>query len=89
MEYLLVLVVLGAGGVGVQRNQFSNAAINQPMRVGQFRSLESCQAAAIEAAGIGLEKGSFGFVCVRSFAPSDLAVARGDAQRTADDPGSR
>jgi hypothetical protein len=78
MVYLLVLVVLGG----------SNAAINQPMRVGQFRSLASCQAAANEAEGIGLDKGSFGFVCVRSVPPSDLAIAR-DAQRTADDSGSR
>jgi hypothetical protein len=32
--------------------------------------------AANEAKGIGLERGSFGFVCVRSFGPSDLASAR-------------
>jgi hypothetical protein len=75
MVYLLILVVLAGG----------NAGINQPMRVGHFRSLEGCQAAANEADGIGLDRGSFGFVCVRAVAPSDLAIAR-DAQRTADDP---
>jgi hypothetical protein len=74
MVYLLVLVVLSGG----------NAGINQPMRVGQFRSLASCQAAANEADGIGLDKRSFGFVCVRAVAPSE-ALAR-DAQGTGDDP---
>jgi hypothetical protein len=76
MVYLLIFVLLGGG----------NAGTNQPMRVGNFRSLESCQAAANDAKGIGLDGSSFGFVCVRLVAPSDLALAR-DAQRTVDDPG--
>jgi hypothetical protein len=52
------------------------AAGSQSMRVGHYRSLESCEAAANEAKGIGLKRGSFGFVCVRSFGPSDLVSAR-------------
>jgi hypothetical protein len=65
MVYLLILVILGGG----------NAGINQSLRVGHYRSLESCQAAADEAKGVGLDKGSFGFVCVRAFS-SDIAIAR-------------
>jgi hypothetical protein len=66
MVYLLVLVILAGG----------NAGINQPLRVAHYRSLESCQAAADEAKGIGLDRGSFGFVCVRAFGPSDIAITR-------------
>jgi hypothetical protein len=66
MVYLLVLVVLGGGG---------NAGINQSLRVGHYRSLDSCQAAADEAKGVGLDKGSFGFVCVRAFG-RDIAIAK-------------
>jgi hypothetical protein len=66
MVYLLVLVILGG----------SNAGINQSLRVAHYRSLESCQAAADEAKGIGLDRGSFGFVCVRAFGPSDIAITR-------------
>jgi hypothetical protein len=62
MVYLLVLVILGGGNAG-----------NQSLRVGHFRSLESCQAAANEAKAVGLDRGNFGFVCVRSFGPSELA----------------
>ena len=65
MVYLLVLVILSGGNAG-----------NQSLRVGHYRSLESCEAAANEAKGVGLDRGSFGFVCVRSRAPSDLASAR-------------
>jgi len=68
MIFLLVLVILGGGNAG-----------NHSLRVGNYRSLESCQAAANEAKGIGLDKGSFGFVCVRAFGPPDLAsVGPGD-----------
>src|SRR5712671_89847 len=68
MIYLLVLVILGGGNAG-----------NHSLRVGNYRSLGSCQAAADEAKGIGLDKGSFGFVCVRAFGPPDLAsVGPGD-----------
>jgi hypothetical protein len=66
MVYLLVLVVLGGGNA---------AGTNQSLRVGHYRSLESCQAAANEAKGVGLDRGSFGFVCVRAFGP-DVAIAR-------------
>jgi hypothetical protein len=65
MAYLLVLVILGGSNAG-----------NQSLRVGYFRSLESCQAAADEAHGIGLDRRNFGFVCVRSFGPPDLASVR-------------
>ena len=65
MVYLLVLVILGGGN-----------ASNQSLRVGHYRSLESCEAAANEAKGIGVDRGSFGFVCVRAFGPSDVASAR-------------
>jgi hypothetical protein len=65
MVYLLVVVILGGGNAG-----------NQSLRVGHYRSLESCEAAANEAKGIGLDRGSFGFVCVRAFGPVDLASAR-------------
>jgi hypothetical protein len=65
MVYMLVLVILGSANVG-----------NHSLRVGHYRSLASCEAAANEAKGIGLEKGSFGFVCVRSFGPSNVASAR-------------
>ena len=64
--YLLVLVILGGGSPG-----------NQSLRVGYYRSLESCEAAAIEAKGIGVDRGNFGFVCVRAFGPApDLTTAR-------------
>ena len=65
--YLLVLVILVGGSPG-----------NQSFRVGYYRSLESCEAAAIEAKGIGVERGNnFGFVCVRAFGPApDLTTAR-------------
>ena len=64
MVYVLVLVILG-GANGTQS-----------LRVGHYRSLASCEAAANEAKGVGLEKGTFGFVCVRSFGPSNVASAR-------------
>jgi hypothetical protein len=69
MVYVLILVVLGAG----------NAGLNQPLRVAHFRSLESCQAAADEAKGIGLERGSFGFVCVRAFGNTQRTLLRKEA----------
>jgi len=65
MVYLLVLVIVGGANAG-----------NQSLRVGHFRSLESCEAAANEAKGIGLDRGTFGFVCVRSRVPSEVASAR-------------
>jgi hypothetical protein len=65
MVYMLVLVILGGANAG-----------NQSLRVGHYRSLESCEAAAKEAKGIGLDKGTFGFVCVRSFGPSNVASER-------------
>jgi hypothetical protein len=65
MVYLLVLVILGGGNAG-----------NQSLRVGHYRSLENCQAAANEAKGVGLDTGSFGFVCVRAFGPPDIASAK-------------
>lgn len=64
MVYMLVLVILGGANAG-----------NQSLRVGHYRSLASCEAAANEAKG-GIEKGTFGFVCVRSFGPSNVATAR-------------
>jgi hypothetical protein len=63
MASLLVLVVLGGG----------NVVINQPLRIGSFHSLETCEAGANEAKAIGLERGSFGFVCVRA---NDLPPTR-------------
>jgi len=63
MTYILVMVVLGNGSPG----------INQPMRIGGFHSLESCLAGANGAQAVGLERGSFGFVCVRA---NDLPPAR-------------
>jgi hypothetical protein len=65
MAYLLVLVVISGANAG-----------NQSMRVGQFRTLESCEFAAIEAKGIGIDKGSFGFVCVRAVGSPDIVSAR-------------
>jgi hypothetical protein len=65
MIYVLVLVILGGANAG-----------KQSLRVGHYRSLASCEAAANEAKGIGLEKGTFGFVCVRSFGPSKVASER-------------
>ena len=65
MVYLLVLIILAGGNAG-----------NQSLRVGHYRSLESCEAAAKEAKGIGLDRGSFGFVCVRSHGPSQFAAAK-------------
>jgi hypothetical protein len=65
MVYMLVLVILGCANAG-----------NQSLRVGHYRSLESCDAAAKEAKGIGLDKGTFGFVCARSFGPSNVASKR-------------
>jgi hypothetical protein len=65
MAYLLVLVVIGGANAG-----------NQSMRVGQFRTLENCEFAANEAKGIGIDKGSFGFVCVRAVGSPDLVSAR-------------
>ena len=65
MVYLLVLVIVGGANAG-----------NQSLRVGHYHSLERCEAAANEAKGIGLEKGMFGFVCVRSFGPSEVASER-------------
>jgi hypothetical protein len=64
MVSLLVLVVLGGG----------SPAINQPLRIGSFHTLESCQAGADEAKAIGLDRGSFGFICVRA---NDLPPTRG------------
>ena len=63
MVYLLVMVVLGGG----------NGPINQPLRIGSFHTLESCEAGANEAKAIGLDRGTFGFVCVRA---NDLPPAR-------------
>lgn len=63
MVYILVMVILGSG----------NPAINQPLRIGDFHSLESCLAGANEAKAIGLDRGSFGFVCVRA---NDLPPTR-------------
>jgi hypothetical protein len=65
MIYVLVLVIVGGANAG-----------GQSLQVGRYRSLASCEAAANEAKGVGLEKGTFGFVCVRSFGPSDVASAR-------------
>jgi hypothetical protein len=65
MVYLLVLVIVSAGNAGAQS-----------LRVGHYRTLESCEFAANEAKGIGIDKGNFGFVCVRSSGSSDLASAR-------------
>jgi hypothetical protein len=65
MIYVLVLVILGGTNAG-----------SQSLQVGRYRSLASCEAAANEAKGVGLEKGTFGFVCVRSFGPSNVASAR-------------
>lgn len=65
MAYLLVLVIISGGNAG-----------NQSLRVGQFRTLESCEVAANEAKGIGIDKGSFGFVCVRALGSTDLVSAR-------------
>jgi hypothetical protein len=65
MFYVLVLVVLG-----------SNVGSTQPLPIGHYRSLETCQAAANEAKGIGLDKGSFGFVCARSLGPLNVAIER-------------
>jgi hypothetical protein len=63
MAYVLIMVVLTAG----------NTVINQPVRVGHFHNLQSCEAAANEAKTISLDRGSFGFVCVRE---NDLPPAR-------------
>ena len=65
MAYLLILVVISSANGG-----------NQSLRVGQFRTLESCEFAANEAKGIGIDKGSFGFVCVRAVGSPDLVSAR-------------
>jgi len=65
MVYLLVLVILGGSSAG-----------SQSLRVGHYRTLESCEAAANESKAIGLDRGSFGFVCVRAFGPSDVVSAR-------------
>ena len=65
MVYLLVLVIVGGANGGTQS-----------LRVGHYRTLESCEFAANEGKGIGLDKGSFGFVCVRSSGSSDFASAR-------------
>src|SRR5215467_4084395 len=65
MTFLLVLVVIGGANAG-----------NQSLRVGQFRTLESCEFAANEAKGIGIDKGSFGFVCVRAVGSPDIVSAR-------------
>jgi hypothetical protein len=65
MVYVLVLVILGSANAG-----------NHSLLVGRYRSLATCEAAANEAKGIGLEKGTFGFVCVRSFGPSDVASGK-------------
>jgi len=65
MAYLLVLVVISGANAG-----------SQSMRVGQFRTLESCEFAANEAKGIGIDKGSFGFVCVRAVGSPDIVSAR-------------
>jgi len=65
MVYVLVLVILGSANAG-----------NHSLLVGRYRSLATCEAAANEAKGVGLEKGTFGFVCVRSFGPSDVASGK-------------
>jgi hypothetical protein len=36
------------------------------LRVGSFHSLESCEAGANEAKAIGLDRGSYAFICVRA-----------------------
>ena len=64
MACLLILVVLGGG----------NPGINQPVRLGSFHSLETCEASANEAKAIGLDRGIFGFICVRA---NDLPPSRG------------
>jgi hypothetical protein len=56
MAYFLILVILGGG----------SAVVNQPLRVGSFHSLESCEAGANEAKAIGLDRGSYAFICVRA-----------------------
>jgi len=56
MAYFLILVILGSG----------SAVMNQPLRVGSFHSLESCEAGANEAKAIGLDRGSYAFICVRA-----------------------
>jgi hypothetical protein len=69
MVYLLVMVVLGSG----------NPAINQPLRIGSFHSLENCLAGAHEAKPIGLDPAGYGFVCVRAtdVRAGELPVTRG------------
>jgi hypothetical protein len=57
MVYVLVMVILGSGDA---------ASINEPIRIGTFHSLENCLAGANEAKTVGLDKVSYGFVCVRS-----------------------
>jgi len=61
--YALILVVLGSGNVGN----------TQPFRVAHYHSLESCQAAAHEAATTGLDNRSLGFVCVRVYGDTKRA----------------
>jgi len=65
MAFLLVLVIVSGANAG-----------NHSLRVGQFRTLESCEFAANEAKAIGIDKGSFGFVCVRAVGSPDLVSAR-------------
>jgi len=55
MIYVLIMVVLGGGNLGA----------TQPMRVGLYRSLATCQSAATDAKSTGFDNGTVGFVCVR------------------------
>ena len=63
MAYFLVLVVLASG----------NGVVNQPLRVGSFHSLENCEAGANEAKAFGLDRSTYGFICVRA---NDLPPTR-------------
>ena len=64
MIYMLIMVVLGGGNLGT----------TQPMRVGLYRSLATCQSAAADAKSTGFDSGTLGFVCVRVFGESQQAA---------------
>jgi hypothetical protein len=74
--YALVLVILGSGSL-------SNS---QPLRIGTFLSLSSCQAAAHDAMTIGFDgNASPGFVCVRMHEePRELVAANSRRDDTKD-----
>lgn len=63
MIYMLIMVVLGGGNLGT----------TQPMRVGLYRSLATCQAAAADAKSTGFDSGTLGFVCVRVYGEAEQA----------------